>query len=204
MQFQKENILKAIMESAEQEFLEKGFRESSLRSISGKSGVTLSNIYNYFKDKNDLYCMIFNPLIKDVQQAMSYMEELERTSEEHHSEGDHLRLLEAPVRYVIRNRERLKCLLFKSEGSSLHRIQDMVIDWFAIIMKSSYDNLKNRHGLTAENPSDDFYRLLGSLWMHSIEDSIKNNLDYEQIMRINQELMRFVYHGWSGMLNINH
>ncbi|MDO5717411.1 MAG: helix-turn-helix domain-containing protein [Tissierellia bacterium] len=47
----KDNILKA----AENEFIEKGYEDSSLRNIAKMSGVTTGAIYGYFKDKDELY-----------------------------------------------------------------------------------------------------------------------------------------------------
>ena len=49
-QVQKDNIRRIILESARGEFLQKGFKNTSMRTISRLSGITLSNIYNYFRD----------------------------------------------------------------------------------------------------------------------------------------------------------
>ena len=51
MQIPKDNIRNNILKAAENIFLEKGYSKTSMREIAAKSNVVLSNIYNYFKNK---------------------------------------------------------------------------------------------------------------------------------------------------------
>ena len=44
-----------LLLAARQEFLEKGYRNASLRSICKESGVTTGALYFFFQDKNDLF-----------------------------------------------------------------------------------------------------------------------------------------------------
>ena len=44
----KEDIRNKIVVTARNEFIKNGFRKTSMRTISAKSGVALGNIYNYF------------------------------------------------------------------------------------------------------------------------------------------------------------
>ena len=52
MQIPKDNIRNNILKAAENIFLEKGYSKTSMREIAAKSNVVLSNIYNYFKNKD--------------------------------------------------------------------------------------------------------------------------------------------------------
>jgi len=42
-------------------FAEKGFAATGLREIADRAGVSLGNIYNHFKNKDELFQHIFNP-----------------------------------------------------------------------------------------------------------------------------------------------
>ena len=53
--------LQKILKVAEEEFLDKGFRGASLRTIVKKAGVTTGAFYGYFKSKEDL----FDALVKE-------------------------------------------------------------------------------------------------------------------------------------------
>lgn len=55
MQIKKDNISKIILEISKDEFLANGFKNTSIRTISKKSGIGLSNIYNYYKNKDEIF-----------------------------------------------------------------------------------------------------------------------------------------------------
>ena len=63
MQTQKTDIHKIILEVSRKEFLMHGFKDTSMRTIAKKSGVSLSNIYNYFKDKDEILQAVLQSLI---------------------------------------------------------------------------------------------------------------------------------------------
>ncbi|WP_105615752.1 TetR/AcrR family transcriptional regulator [Vallitalea okinawensis] len=55
MQYKKEEVRNAILEQAENEFLEKGFEKASIRSIAKSAGTTIGNFYNYFSSKEAIF-----------------------------------------------------------------------------------------------------------------------------------------------------
>jgi len=55
------NTLQKILTIAEEEFMDKGYRDTSLRTIVKKSGVTTGAFYGYFKSKEEL----FDALVKE-------------------------------------------------------------------------------------------------------------------------------------------
>ncbi len=57
MEDRRQNIINA----AKQLFSEKGYAATGLREIAEKAGVSLGNIYNYFKNKEEIFCSIFTP-----------------------------------------------------------------------------------------------------------------------------------------------
>lgn len=66
MQYLKEDVRDAILGAAMKEFREKSFLEASMRSIAKTSGVTVGNIYRYFKNKDDLFNYIMDPVWNEV------------------------------------------------------------------------------------------------------------------------------------------
>ena len=49
------NTLSSILNAGKKEFLAKGFRSASLRSIVKEAGVTTGAFYGYYKSKEDLF-----------------------------------------------------------------------------------------------------------------------------------------------------
>lgn len=78
MQIKKDYTREKIVEVARREFLSKGYAKTSTRDIATGAGIGVSNIYNYFKSKDELFRHIVAPLLS----------ELERMMHEHHNVND--------------------------------------------------------------------------------------------------------------------
>ena len=57
-QILKEELRKAIIESAKQEFLNNGYENASMRNIAKKANMTVGNLYRYFESKDDIHKQI--------------------------------------------------------------------------------------------------------------------------------------------------
>lgn len=66
MQFLKGDIQERILKVAEEVFLEKGYKDASMREIASRAGVTVSNIYHYFTNKDEIFRTILKPVLNDL------------------------------------------------------------------------------------------------------------------------------------------
>lgn len=71
-----EKTLENILNAAQSEFLEKGFKSASLRNIVKTAGVTTGAFYGYFKSKEEL----FESLVE--QQVETFMDKFEQSQKE--------------------------------------------------------------------------------------------------------------------------
>ncbi len=72
MQINKEHIKSAILNAARIEFFKKGFKRASMRNISSISSISTSNIYNYYKNKDELLEKVSNTNIELKNIEFSY------------------------------------------------------------------------------------------------------------------------------------
>ena len=70
MQTQKELIKNKIMDAALEEFLVAGYTQSSMRNIALQAGITVGNIYSYFSSKEDLYDLLLQETVAQLQQLI--------------------------------------------------------------------------------------------------------------------------------------
>ncbi|MFD2215214.1 TetR/AcrR family transcriptional regulator [Metabacillus endolithicus] len=54
-QVKKPEVRRALLLAAKQEFLERGFKLSSMRRIAATAGTTIGNLYKYFESKEAIY-----------------------------------------------------------------------------------------------------------------------------------------------------
>lgn len=71
MQIKKEEIKKKIAEVATNEFLKKGYENSSMRTIAKKAHTSIGNMYNYYPNKEALLKFIIMPTINVVEENLS-------------------------------------------------------------------------------------------------------------------------------------
>ena len=140
MQIKKDEVENSIIKAAEKEFVEKGYKDASLRSISKSSGVSLSNIYNYFKSKDKLYQQILRPLLDSINSVKIFLK--------NHSEDEdtfsiefHLEFLEPVVDFIDNNRNLLKLLLINSYGSSFENYFDDFTEWYTDLSISAMEKI---------------------------------------------------------------
>ena len=74
MQIPKEEIEQRILSIAQREFANKGFLQTSLRTIAGKAGISTSNIYRYFSSKDDLFISVVKPTLTKIETIFRRME----------------------------------------------------------------------------------------------------------------------------------
>ena len=67
MQVKKEELYYSILQAAKDEFIDKGYENSSLRTIAKKAHTTIGNIYHYFVNKEALLAALMDPVTLNLQ-----------------------------------------------------------------------------------------------------------------------------------------
>lgn len=68
----KEELRDRILSAAKKELLEKGVRDASMRSIALHSGMTVGNLYRYFKSKDELIMFIVTPALSRLNAIIQH------------------------------------------------------------------------------------------------------------------------------------
>ena len=66
MQIKKDDVKNRLLDAAEAEFLEKGFKSASVRSIVKNAETTIGNFYNYFESKEDIFSQIVKTAYNEI------------------------------------------------------------------------------------------------------------------------------------------
>lgn len=91
MQVQKEELRQNILDAAKQEFIAKGYENSSMRLIAKKANTTLGNLYHYFDGKEDILTVLLAPALQNLE---LFCEEHLEQNEEFHSIEDIVKALD--------------------------------------------------------------------------------------------------------------
>ena len=124
MQYLKNEIREKIISAALKEFKEYGYLEANMRSIARRSGITVGNIYRYFRSKDALFKEIMEPaklelmdlLFADKQkgihlQGYGYLFDIDA-------------IMNNVIRVLRKYTSELIIIIYKSKGSKYENIKE--------------------------------------------------------------------------------
>ena len=206
MQIKKDYTRDQIVEVAKQVFLTKGYAKTSMRDIAAGVGIGVSNIYNYFNGKDQLFRHIVSPLLT----------ELERMMHEHHNvnnqdqfvryaqgEADDMlsEHVQSYMKLINNHRDELKLLLYQSQGSSLENYIDEYTEACTQLVMAFMNEFKRKypHFSVIHTP---FTYHIHMVWMFSfISEVIKHQLTSDEIRRAIEDYIAFEFTGWRALMN---
>lgn len=203
MQVQKDDIRKSILREAQTIFLQKGFAKASMRQIADASHIGLSNIYNYFPGKDEIFCTIVQPVVSAFEAML----------QEHHGHSgvDIMEMhSEAYLRYVIdeylmllnKHRSLLQLLFFHAQGSSLEDFRENFTRRSTVLVKEYFRRMKEKHPHLHIEVSD-FFIHLHTAWMFTLfEELLMHRKKPEELEQIITEYITFEVIGWRELMKI--
>ena len=128
------NTRAKILHAAKQEFLDKGFAGTNVRTIAEKAGVTTGALYNLFNNKDGIFEDLVSGVFDELLNTLSHSDLLElqnfgmKTSDlstiTELSQRRFLRMID----FFYDNWDAMKLIVCCSKGSSYERIFDKAID----------------------------------------------------------------------------
>ena len=112
---------KKILEVGKQEFLEKGFKDASLRKIVANAGFTQGAFYGYYPDKEALFTALVSEaadgLVEQFKHAQEAHFDLIEKSETQFSRKLSTEYLHIFVNYIYDNFDAFKLVICRSAGT---------------------------------------------------------------------------------------
>lgn len=192
-----------LLACAKEEFMEKGYMASSLRSICKKAEVTTGALYFFFKDKADLFAAIVKEPVDKLYEVMlsHYKEESELNTEAItdwiDSEKDQQTALQV-VRYLYRYSDEFQLVLTKSQGSGYEGI----VDRFVEITEKHYRAVADRFCRQWQRPLLDDYIMHWMAHMHidTFIHMITHEKSVDAACRYMEQTVRYFVSGFFGMI----
>ncbi|SHF27799.1 transcriptional regulator, TetR family [Mariniphaga anaerophila] len=203
MQVQKENIREVILVKAREEFQEKGFKDASMRSIAKNAEVSLSNIYNYFRNKDE----IFRELLSGLLSALDVLAEEHNSSRyiniDTFSSDEYMHeQIRIFVELVDNFKADFQLLLFKASGSSLQNFREESIEHHTRIGKEYISLMKKKYPEINAEISVFFIHTLSSWWMSTISELVMHDLSHAELEDFISEYLEFSTAGWKKIMKI--
>jgi AcrR family transcriptional regulator len=179
-----------------------GFKDASMRNISKEAQVGLSNIYNYFKNKDEIFIAIVNPAKDELFRFITRQHTEENVDFSKASAFGHQEeAIEYYINLIDTYKEEIRLLLFSSQGSSIDNFRDALTDHITQV-SYNYLELEKKYYPHANNVSHFFIHAMAS-WMVSIlGEIVTHDLNKKKIREFFREYFRFGFAGWCELTGI--
>ena len=202
MRTEKEEIRQVLITTAREAFLEKGYKAVSMREISEKSGVGLSNIYNYFDSKDELFKVVLTPFLHSFEKMMIEHSEASRDTEVdmYTSEKYQAETIRSFLEVFRQYRPELKLLFYASQGSCFENYCEMLIDSNTRRSLEYMKLIKEKNHLLSIDISTFFIHLCCVWWVNVLKEIAGHDeLTDIEIERFIAEYVRFAAAGWEAL-----
>ncbi len=204
MQTKKTNIQDTILKVARKSFLEHGYRKTSMRTIAKEANVTLSNIYNYFKNKDEILEAVLQPVFKDMEHIFSRHNDPYYATT-HWFEVEDITEIEEfkeHVEFIVTYRQEFDLLLHKCSGSKYENIKDYFTDRYTESSRAYLQLMKDKYPQVNKEISDFFLHTVAAWWIQIVSEIVSHHLNEEEILQFLKEYMTFGTGGWQRLMNL--
>lgn len=197
-----EGVAERLIECAKAEFLEKGFKDASLRAIAENAETSTGSIYTRFGDKEGLFRAIVEPAITEFEETISVeMDAFNRA-------GGDMPVAEM-FRYTAQRLEQLvdsvydrfdvfKLLICFAEGTEyenfLHRLAEIEVK-----QTICYIEAIGNDALQSGRLPRALLHMLSSAYWAGVFQTVEHDMSREEALQYISQLKRFYRRGWQDV-----
>lgn len=202
MRVLKNNIYNSIIESARNEFILKGYKDASMRIIAKNANVGLSNIYNYFKNKDEIFQTIVLPAKIKLFNFITKNHTEEGVDFTNQSYIDYNEeMINCYIELIYKYKEEYYMLLYHSQGSSMCDFRTELTSHMTQV-SFTYMKLIKKYYPKANQVSDFFFHAISS-WMTTIlGEIVTHDVSRKKVREFFDEYFRYGYAGWCELTGI--
>ena len=203
MQVLKEDIRGRILTVARHRFEQKGYSKTSMREIAELAEIGVGNIYNYFTNKDELFCEVVRPVLCALEAML----------QEHHGiRGEDILTMKSEkylkacideyVSLIDKHRPLMEILLFRAQGSSLEYFRESYTDRSTELVKAWFVSMQQKYP-EINTAMSDFIIHLHTVWMFTLfEELLIHSVPRQEMETILHDYILFEIQGWRAIIKI--
>ena len=196
---------KRILDAGKHEFLDKGFKDASLRGIVKDAGFTQGAFYGYYKDKAALFEALVEPAASDLiaqfhaaQTAHFDLIPDAKTKDSAALSTAYLRLF---VEYIYDHFDAFKLVVCCSDGTKYATYIDDLVAIEAAASEIYFTELR-KMGKLEGCVSRELRHMLTSAYFTAVFETVRHDMPKTDAMSYIEELAIFFNNGWAAVLQI--
>lgn len=194
---------KKLLDSAKQEFLEKGYMKASLRTICKNAGVTTGALYFFFQDKEDLLKQLVEEPLKGLISKVEshFLDEMNMGSAviSVHDDSSDIKASKEIVHFMYQNYDIFQILLTKSQGSAYEDIVSRFADGIEEHYNRLAEQMTGKFGI--RKPDQYMIHWLSHIQIDAFIHLLTHEPDEEKAVRHMEEIVVYLVSGWNGLFS---
>lgn len=194
------NLRDQILETSKDLFLTKGYKGVSMRMIASHCNTSLGNIYNYFKNKDDLFEEILRPLLEELERLFRMGADEIRIDE---AVFDSLQLcmFNEELALVDNYRQELNLLFLNAHGSKYENYREYFIQKQIKSGEIYLNKMKEKYPYMNKDFSKFFIRTRSIEWYNMLCDLVtRPYLQPYERKQFLEEYMTYSSGGWEKLM----
>lgn len=202
MRVLKDDKYRSILRAARKEFILRGFKDASMRTIAKNANVGLSNIYNYFKNKDEIFLEIVSPARDDLfafvkdKHTEKYIDFNFMSTRAYQEET-----VDVYIQLLIKYKEEIRLLLFYSQGSTMENFRETLTEYLTDVSNNHKAIVKN-HYPQVQEVSSFFTHTLCAFMVSIVGEIVTHDMEKHKIREFFKEYFRFQIAGWRELTGI--
>ena len=196
---------KKILDSAMEEFLDKGFMSASLRTIAANAGLTTGAMYRHFKDKDALFCALVDDAIDASTKAVmmadvsNHLDLDNIVSKKHFEEED--RHTNELLNYIFDNFDAFTLLLTKASGSTHEHFQEEICNLHTKNCEETF-NWMYKNGISKKKIDKMTVHFIASTVINAFLEIITHKMTKKAAFQYIANIEEFTRYGMMHMMGI--
>ena len=199
-----EGVYEAVLECAEKEFLEKGYKDASLRTIAQEAGTSTSSIYTRFGDKEGLFRAIVEPVAEEMRRMFLEIQENFRQLDDNVQQSEmgrytslhQMELLD----YIYDHFDEFRLLLDGAEGTQFACFLDELVD-IEVEYTYKYMEIIGCESVKSGLVTEDFIHIIVTAYFNGMFEVVRHNMSKADAVKYVKLLNRYHMQGFYTVFN---
>ncbi|WHH58692.1 TetR/AcrR family transcriptional regulator [Petroclostridium sp. X23] len=198
------NTLQKIMTEGKKEFLEKGFKDASLRNIVKRAGVTTGAFYGYYPDKEALFEALVTPAVNGLRELFlsiqKNFDELPENTKRENVYDYTFEELKKLIAYIYDRFDEFKLLISCADGTAfsdfIHSLVEIEVEYSLKFIESTGND-----ALASGRANPELIHIISSAFFSAVFEVVKHDMTKETADSYVDSLKKFFAAGWKTILN---
>lgn len=202
MRVLRDDNYRSILRAARKEFILRGFKDASMRTIAKDANVGLSNIYNYFTNKDEIFLEIVSPARDELfafvkeKHTEKYIDFNFMSTLAYQEET-----VDVYIQLLIKYQEEIRLLLFYSQGSTMENFRETLTEYLTDV-SNNHKAIVKSHYPQVHEVSSFFTHTLCAFMVSIVGEIVTHDMEKHKIREFFREYFRFQIAGWRELTGI--